>query len=221
MQVFIGRTSAEIIEKKSRFIGAVYEIHSEEEAQSILEAVRKEYWDARHNCYAYVVGDAGQIKRFSDDKEPQGTAGKPILEVLQANNLTNTLIIVTRYFGGILLGTGGLTRAYSKAAADGVKASSEGPEPSGIYELNSGRAYTVSVDYKDTGRIENMLSQKEYPVLSKEYTEKAAFTVLIADGLEEAFLKDAADLTNGTASVTEGEKLNFISHNRAAHIYKL
>ena len=105
--------SAEIIEKKSRFIADIFSVSSEEEALQILEKVKKKYWDARHHCWAYVVGDEQVQERCSDDGEPSGTAGKPILEVIRGNEIHNVLIVVTRYFGGTLLGTGGLVRAYT------------------------------------------------------------------------------------------------------------
>ena len=115
--------TGEIVEKKSRFIANVFEIHSEEEALSHLAQVKKKYWDARHNCYAFVAGDRHQLQRCSDDGEPQGTAGRPMLDVLLKEEVHNALIVVTRYFGGTLLGTGGLVRAYQKAAQEGLLAS--------------------------------------------------------------------------------------------------
>ena len=111
---------AEISEKKSRFIAHIAPAQTEEEAQAFIEKIKKQYWDARHNCYAYIIGDKGQIQRFSDDGEPQGTAGKPILDIIAATGLVNCLIIVTRYFGGVLLGTGGLIRAYQASAKAGL-----------------------------------------------------------------------------------------------------
>ena len=108
--------SAEIVEKKSRFIGETYPVTSEEEALEYLEKVKKQFWDARHHCWAYVIGEQRPLERFSDDGEPSGTAGKPILEVIRGKRLPNTLVVVTRYFGGTLLGTGGLVRAYTKAS---------------------------------------------------------------------------------------------------------
>ena len=113
----------EIVEKKSRFIAQVFPVETEEEVATILEQMKKKYWDARHNCYAFVLGEASQISRCSDDGEPSGTAGRPILEVINGKELTNILIVVTRYFGGTLLGTGGLVRAYSQSAQAGIMAS--------------------------------------------------------------------------------------------------
>ena len=108
--------AGEIVEKKSRFIGAAYKVESAEEAEAKIAEISKKYWDARHNCYAYVIGDNSEITKCSDNGEPSGTAGKPILEVINGAGVTNVLIIVTRYFGGVLLGTGGLVRAYTQAA---------------------------------------------------------------------------------------------------------
>ena len=113
----------EIEEKKSRFIANVSPAGTEEEALAFIEAMKKKYWDARHNCYAYVLGERGELVRFSDDGEPSGTAGKPILEVLLGMEVRNLVVVVTRYFGGTLLGTGGLVRAYTQAAQAGMAAS--------------------------------------------------------------------------------------------------
>ena len=110
----------EIVEKKSRFIAEVFLVHSEEEAMQYLEQVRKKYWDARHHCWAYVIGEERVTERCSDDGEPSGTAGKPILEVIRGAGLHNIFVVVTRYFGGTLLGTGGLVRAYTESAREGI-----------------------------------------------------------------------------------------------------
>ena len=115
--------SGELTEKKSRFIANTRPVESEEEALAFVEEMRKQYWDARHNCWAYVIGDRGEKKRCSDDGEPSQTAGKPMLDVLTGSGVTNICVVVTRYFGGILLGTGGLVRAYSGAAKAGLEGS--------------------------------------------------------------------------------------------------
>ena len=120
MNIVLKNGTGEIEEKKSRFIAHVYNVSSDGEAEQYINAVKKKYWDARHNCYAYIIGDKGQVQRFSDDGEPQGTAGKPILDIIAATGLVNCLIIVTRYFGGTLLGTGGLIRAYQASAKAGL-----------------------------------------------------------------------------------------------------
>ena len=129
----------EIVEKKSRFIATVLPIETEEEALEFIAKMKKKYWDARHNCYAYVTGDKGQIQRFSDDGEPQGTAGKPMLDILNSYGLTDCLLVVTRYFGGTLLGTGGLVRAYTDATRAGI-------ENSDIVEKIPGRRVDIAMD---------------------------------------------------------------------------
>ena len=117
MKKIIKNGQGEYIEKKSKFIAHIFNVESEQQAAAIIAEAKKKYWDARHNCYAYILGDKGEIQRFSDDGEPSGTAGKPILEVLSGNECSNCLCIVTRYFGGVLLGTGGLIRAYTSGTS--------------------------------------------------------------------------------------------------------
>ena len=111
----------EIVEKKSRFIATLFPVHSEEEAAAFIESMKKKYWDARHNCSAFVLGERAQVTRCSDDGEPSGTAGKPMLEVLLGAEVRNAAVVVTRYFGGTLLGTGGLVRAYTQAVQAGLE----------------------------------------------------------------------------------------------------
>ena len=130
----------EIVEKKSRFIATVRSVESEEDALSFIEEMRKKYWDARHNCFAYTVGDNREFTRCSDDGEPSGTAGRPMLDVLVGENLYNTAVVVTRYFGGVLLGTGGLVRAYSAATQEGLRAST-------VIEKIRGISLAVTTDY--------------------------------------------------------------------------
>ncbi len=138
--------SGEIVEKKSRFIAHVFPVHSEEEASEYIEQIRKKYWDARHNCHAFVIGPNNETSRCSDDGEPSGTAGRPILEVLQGRGIHDALVIVTRYFGGTLLGTGGLVRAYSQAAQAGLQASS-------IMTKQQGRKISIKTDYNGIGKL--------------------------------------------------------------------
>lgn len=151
----------EIVEKKSRFIAHVIPVETEEEALFNIELIKKQYWDARHNCFAFVIGRNNEIQRFSDDGEPQGTAGKPILEVLINGNIHNTLIVVTRYFGGTLLGTGGLVRAYGLSSKEGLKNAQ-------VMRVCSGVAFTVETDYNSIGKIKyimeqfNIKAQEEY-----------------------------------------------------------
>lgn len=181
-------SSAEIVEKKSRFIGDVFPVTSEEEALEYLEKVKKQYWDARHHCWAYVIGETQVQERFSDDGEPSGTAGKPILEVIRGQKLTNTLVVVTRYFGGTLLGTGGLVRAYTKSSQEALKVST-------IISRISGVKLKITTDYTGIGKIQYILAQRSIPTLHTEYTDKVEVYVLASDE-EEPFLR--SEITEGT-----------------------
>lgn len=162
----------EYIEKKSRFIATVEPIDTEEEALEYIEGLRKRYWDARHNCYAFVIGEGMRIQRFSDDGEPGGTAGKPILDVLLGEDIHNVLIVVTRYFGGTLLGTGGLVRAYGRAARDGLQNSI-------IITKEHGFIILVKTDYNGIGKIQYLLAQRGYHILKSEYTQEVVLEVLV------------------------------------------
>lgn len=161
--VYEGKTG-ELVEKKSRFIATVFSIESEEEALEKVAAMKKKYWDARHNCYAYVVGDNNEIQRFSDDGEPSQTAGKPMLDVLLAQKIHNVLVVVTRYFGGILLGTGGLVRAYSKATKMGL-------DNSILLDKVYGTRMTVKIDYTVAQKIKYIISQLDIYSIDTKYTD--------------------------------------------------
>ena len=150
--VYRGGTG-EIVEKKSRFIATVRLVESEEEALSCLEALRKKYWDARHNCFVYIIGENQETVRCSDDGEPSGTAGRPMLDVVQGAGLRNVLVVVTRYFGGTLLGTGGLVRAYSQAVQEGLANSVLIDEICGVRLL-------IETDYNGIGKIQYLLGQR-------------------------------------------------------------
>lgn len=148
--------TAEITEKKSRFIATVRRTESEEEAVSFIEEMKKKYWDASHNCSAFVIGRRGQLTRCSDDGEPSGTAGRPMLEVLLGEGICDAAVVVTRYFGGTLLGTGGLVRAYGAAVKAGLEASRTAT-------MRYGSRIRIGTDYSDIGRIQYLLGQKGYP----------------------------------------------------------
>ena len=149
--------TGEIVEKKSRFIGSTFAVESVEEAEKRIAEVSKKYWDARHNCYAYVIGKNSENTRCSDNGEPSGTAGKPILEVITGAGLTNTLVIVTRYFGGVLLGTGGLVRAYTQAAQAAIAASETG-------EMVYARQLTLEVAYNMINNVKYFLEQNKISI---------------------------------------------------------
>ena len=175
----------EIVEKKSRFIATVVPVNTEEEALEFVEKTRKKYWDARHNCFAYIIGERGQLQRCSDDGEPNGTAGKPMLDVLLGNELRNVAVVVTRYFGGTLLGTGGLVRAYSGAVKAGLDASV-------VITKILGVKLHIETDYTTFGKIQYILAQRELKILDTVYTDKVMHA--ITEG------------TNAQAEMTAGEE---------------
>lgn len=193
---------AEIVEKKSRFIAVTAEVKSEEEAIAFIEKIRKKHWNATHNCFAYTVGERFEIQRCSDDGEPNGTAGKPILDVLMGEEIHNIVVVVTRYFGGTLLGTGGLVRAYSKAAQEGVAASM-------IITKMYGRKVRIGTDYTGLGKIQYILGQRGLTVLHSEYTEKVDVDVLLPEAEEEPVIAEITEGTNGQAVIEKGEECYF------------
>ena len=152
--------TGEIIEKKSRFIATVRPVRNEEEALAFLEEMRKQYWDARHNCYAYSVGRNREYTRCSDDGEPSGTAGRPMLDVILGEDIYNVAVVVTRYFGGVLLGTGGLVRAYSKAVQEGLSESL-------LIEKKKGISLKVTTDYTGIGKIQYIAGERQISILIK------------------------------------------------------
>lgn len=192
----------EIVEKKSRFIAHVFPVASEEEAQEHIDAVRKQYWDARHNCHAFVIGRQGQITRCSDDGEPSGTAGRPILEVITGAGLYNVLVIVTRYFGGTLLGTGGLVRAYSQATQAGIAASR-------IMEVHTGKKVTVQTDYNGVGKLLYLAGERDIPVLDTEYGEAVVMQMLVELDACDALVKQITEVTCGQAQISLSDPLDF------------
>lgn len=192
----------EIVEKKSRFIATVFPITTQEEAISYIETTKKKYWDARHNCFAYVIGENQKFQRFSDDGEPSQTAGKPMLDVLLGEGIHNTLVVVTRYFGGTLLGTGGLVRAYSKAVQEGLKNSI-------ITERHYAVKLFIDTDYNGIGKIQYLLGQRQITTLSSEYTDKVSITALVPIKEIENLKKEIIEATNGKAALEEVDKLYF------------
>ncbi|MHC1747065.1 MAG: YigZ family protein [Cellulosilyticaceae bacterium] len=189
---------AEIIEKKSRFIANVFPIESQEQVDEYLAQIRKQYYDARHNCFAYQLGERNEVQRFSDDGEPQGTAGKPILDVLKGPDIKNTLIVVTRYFGGTLLGTGGLVRAYGKAAKEGLIAS-------GVIQKVRIQLFEVQMSYNLVGKVQYLLNEKKYTIREAQYLEVVSFTVEVEAGKQEDFEQWLIENTNAEVTLQSGE----------------
>ena len=183
-------------EKKSRFLAACYRIENEEDAAGFIEAAKKKYWDARHNCYAYVLGANNELMRFSDDGEPSGTAGKPILEVLTARGIHNCLIIVTRYFGGTLLGTGGLVRAYQKSSIDAV-------DNSILARRTKGSRITISTDYSSAGKLQYAAQQNGWMLTETIYAADVSLVLEVPMPERERVVKEAVQITSGKAVINE------------------
>lgn len=180
----------EVIEKKSRFIATVIPAGTEEEALAFIESMKKKYWNATHNCFAYVIGERGELQRCSDDGEPGGTAGKPMLDVLNGAELRNVAVVVTRYFGGTLLGTGGLVRAYSSAVREGLASSVI------ITKIHGVKLHLIT-DYTGLGKIQYILAQRNLKILDTEYTEKVDLNVLVPENILREVQDDLTEGTNG------------------------
>jgi uncharacterized YigZ family protein len=190
--------SKEIVIKKSRFIGFGRPVESEAEAVAFIEEIKKQHWNATHNCSAYMIGERDEIQKASDDGEPSGTAGKPILEVIKNQGLKNVAIVITRYFGGIMLGAGGLIRAYT----DGAVAAIEAAEPV-VKVLH--REVFADIDYTWYGKLENELHQQGIRVGGVDFTDRVKVTCLPESGDAERFTAWMTDVTQGQAVITVGE----------------
>lgn len=195
------RGTVEIEIKKSRFIGTVARAATEAEARAVIEAARKRFWDANHNCSAYRIGPGGRFQRSNDDGEPSGTAGAPMLAALAHRDLTDVVAVVTRYFGGTLLGAGGLVRAYGQAVSAAI-------ENAGIVELRRLRIVAVDADYADAGRLENVLRASPFAMGPIEHGARATFTVRLAGADVPRFAAWLADASQGRLVGREvGEEL--------------
>lgn len=198
--VYEGGTG-EIEEKKSRFIATVVPVKSEEEASAEIEKIRKKYWDARHNCHAYIIGEQA-VTRCTDDGEPSGTAGRPMLEVLLGAGLHDVLVVVTRYFGGTLLGTGGLVRAYSKAVQAGIAACT-------VATVRFGRELQVLTDYNGIGKLQHIMSDKDLAVTDTLYTEQVEIRLLVPLTEIDALEKEMTEATAGKAKIKHLEDTEY------------
>ena len=188
----------EITEKKSRFIATVRPVESEEEATTFIAEMKKKYWDARHNCSAFVIGERQELNRCSDDGEPAQTAGRPMLDVLLREGVTNVAVVVTRYFGGVLLGTGGLVRAYQAATQAGLVASR-------IIEKLPGQKLMIHTDYNGLGKLQYLFGQQKTAILSTEYAADVALTILVPISQKKSLYKEIVEQTNGAAKLEWGE----------------
>lgn len=190
----------EIIIQKSRFIAHVKRTETEQDAQEFIQKIKKKHWNATHNCSAYLIGEHDQIQKANDDGEPSGTAGVPILEVLKKRQLKDTTVVVTRYFGGIKLGAGGLIRAYSKATSEGLDAT-------GIVQRRLVQVMQVKIDYTWLGKIEKELRASEYKIKDIHYLDIVQVEVYVDESQINKFSEWMVELTNGQCTIEKGETL--------------
>lgn len=198
-KTILNTAEAEFEEKKSRFIANVRPVTCEEEALEFIEALRSKYWNASHNVYAYSINNGTLIQRYSDDGEPSGTAGVPTLEVIKRMGVQDAVVVVTRYFGGTLLGASGLIRAYSKSASMGLEAA-EIVTRKLCYNLN------IIIEYTIFGRLQNMLISNNNIIKEIRYEQDVELCVLIEVGNEEKLMKDIVEVSNGRAIQDLAEK---------------
>ncbi|WML41197.1 YigZ family protein [Neobacillus sp. OS1-2] len=190
----------EINIQKSRFIAHIKRAESENEAQEFIQTIKKQHWNATHNCSAYLIGEHDQIQKANDDGEPSGTAAVPMLEVLKKRKLKDTVVVVTRYFGGIKLGAGGLIRAYGKATSEGLDAV-------GIVERKLAQIIHVKIDYTWLGKIEKEVRASEYKIKDIHYLDTVEVEVYVAEDLVQPFMDWMVELTNGQCDMKKGDKL--------------
>ncbi len=187
----------EINIQKSRFIGYVKRTETEEDAQAFIQQIKKKHWNANHNCSAYLIGENGLIQKANDDGEPSGTAGVPMLEVLKKRELKDTTVVVTRYFGGIKLGAGGLIRAYGKAVSEALNTT-------GIVKRQLVQLMQIKVDYTFLGKLENEIRSSSYKLKEIHYLDTVQFDVFVESGQEHSFSEWVTDLTNGKGQIDAG-----------------
>ncbi|MBH9966615.1 YigZ family protein [[Bacillus] enclensis] len=188
----------EINIERSRFIAYINRVETEEEAKAFIDEIKKKHWDANHNCSAYMIGENDLIQKANDDGEPSGTAGVPMLEVLKKRGLKDTVVVVTRYFGGIKLGAGGLIRAYGKSVSEGLKAT-------GIVERKLMRIMKTKIDYTWLGKVENEVRSSRYQLKDIHYLDSVEVEVYVEEAAKDPFIDWMTELTNGQGEITEGE----------------
>lgn len=203
----------EITEKKSRFIATVRPVESEDEAVSFINETKKKYWDARHNCSAFVIGKRQELTRCSDDGEPAGTAGRPMLDVLLKENIHNVAVVVTRYFGGVLLGTGGLVRAYQQATKAGLSASE-------IIEKKDGAVLFIRTDYTGIGRLQYLFAQEKITVMDTAYEADVLVKAVIPENDKKRIEKTIIEQTNGTVKLEWGDEVTFAEYDGEVLLFK-
>ena len=201
---------AEISEKKSRFIAHIAPAQTEEEAQAFIEKIKKQYWDARHNCWAYSIGEKQPALRCSDDGEPSGTAGKPMLEVLTGQELHNVVAVVTRYFGGVLLGTGGLIRAYQAAAKEGIKNSD-------VAQVCDGITAVITTDYNAYGKLQYICNDNNVDIIDTDFGANVTIKLAAEMSVCDTFEKKLMDTFAGNVALNDKENVKFC-RNMAGNI---
>ncbi|MFC4712701.1 YigZ family protein [Planococcus dechangensis] len=194
--------SAEILINKSRFIGHAARAETEQQAIAFIDSIKQQHRQATHNCSAYIIGEHDSIQKANDDGEPSGTAGVPMLEVLKKQGLKDTVLVVTRYYGGIKLGGGGLIRAYGKSATEAISAT-------GVIERRLHHLMRVSIDYTWLGKMENEIRQSEYPLAGIDYSDLVELSIYVPIEKEQAFISWVNEMTNGQANISS-EKTEFL-----------
>lgn len=198
-------------EKKSEFIGYAKRVESEEEAKAFINEIKNMHKQARHNCSAYIIGENMNIQRYSDDGEPQGTAGIPILEVMKKSRVTDCAVVVTRYFGGILLGTGGLTRAYTKGASISIKAA-------GIVEKVKGLKLSFEMEYDLFGKVQYLCGQNSWHIEDTEYSDKVIVHILAEKAIAENIENEIVEITNGKIIVRKSEEDTYFKEGNRLYL---
>ncbi|GAE33020.1 YigZ family protein [Halalkalibacter akibai] len=199
-QTVKGTGEHEMIVQKSRFIAFCARVETEEAAQAFIEKIKKEHWNANHNCSAYLIGERDEIQKANDDGEPSGTAGVPMLEVLKKRGLKDTVVVVTRYFGGIKLGAGGLIRAYGSAVSEGLNAV-------GVVQRVLMQVVHTEVDYHWLGKVEHALRESTYQLKGIEYLEQVDVQTYVEVEQVETFVEWMTNITNGQAKLRQGDQV--------------
>lgn len=202
-RVLLEGGQGEYVEKKSRFIATLRRCEREEDAVAFVEEMKKKYWDARHNCHAFIIGSRGELTRCSDDGEPSGTAGRPMLEVLTGAELRNAAVVVTRYFGGVLLGTGGLVRAYTQAVKEGLKNCRVG-------KMQYGYGVQITTDYLWIGKVLYLLGNLKLTPLHSDYGERIVLQLEVPACKMPNLETELAEATNGQAQLEKGQAIYFV-----------
>ncbi len=206
--IIVTNTSGEIEVKKSRFIAHILPVESEEEANNLIAEYKKKYWDARHNCFAYIVGEN---KRFSDDGEPSGTAGKPMMDVLEGRNLDKILVIVTRYFGGVLLGTGPLAKAYKDATIEGLNNAV-------VSEIINGKEINLYTDYTNLGKIQYIASNSDAIIIDTVYLDTVSLRIVCPDDFYDSFINKLNEACGGNINISATKNIQYITDNKTVSI---